>query len=126
MLSRKADRKSEGFKKKKESKKEEVEPSVPEEGFNSLVVLTKVQDEPQEDGAAAPAEKKNKVPQNHKEQKDLRVKRKLSSNPSFVIISGLKKLWEEGRQKTCTTERRGKIVKEMLVELEGKMREVRR
>ena len=69
-------------------------------------------------------ESKKKIPQNHKEQEELRIQRKVSANPSFSLITDLKKLWEEGRTKQASVDRRKVIVKEMLALTIGNLREV--
>ena len=49
---------------------------------------------------------KQPVPQNHKEQEELRKKRKISANPAFTLLTSLKVLWEEGRVKQTTKVRK--------------------
>ena len=52
------------------------------------------------------------------------MQRKQSSNPGFAILTSLKQMWEEGRQRTCSQENRDRIVKDMLAAVDGKFREV--
>lgn len=66
-----------------------------------------------------------KIAHDHKEQRALRHERKVASNPSFGLVVDLKQLWEAGRKKDCTTQRRTEIVKEMISQLSGKFREAR-
>ena len=67
---------------------------------------------------------KNPVPQSHKEQKELKMKRKEEENPNHALVVKLKELWEGLRVKAGTAEMRAKTVDEILELIDGKAKEV--
>lgn len=69
-------------------------------------------------------DKKPAVPQSHKEQKELRTKRKEEDNPNHSLVVRMKELWEQLRQKKGTEATRAEAVEEICALVHGKAKEV--
>ena len=69
-------------------------------------------------------ERKNKVPQSHREQRELRQARRAEGNPNHELVIKLKEKWEVVRQKSTPKEQRHAVIGEILALTEGKDREI--
>ena len=72
------------------------------------------------------AQTEKEIAHNHKEQKELKEKRKEEKNPNYELMKGVKVMWEKLRN-TATTEKKEQkeLVDTILGQIEGKVKDVR-
>jgi hypothetical protein len=63
------------------------------------------------------------IAHDHREQKALRMKRR-EGNPAYSIITQLKPLWEQARQKELERDKRTPLIDQMMTIIKGKVHEV--
>ena len=73
----------------------------------------------------SPTQTEKEIAHNHKEQKELKEKRKEEKNPNYELMKGVKVMWEKLRN-TATTEKKEQkeLVATILGQIEGKVKDV--
>jgi len=140
----KSDSIKKAFKKKSDKKDKDGDAT---EGDKKKKVFKKKSDKKDKDGDSTEGDKKKKsysadknkkyssakkkskkdaepVPQNHKEQKALKMKRKEEKNPNFEMIKTAKAVWEKARDRNTNDAERKQCVNEMMEAITGKIKDV--
>lgn len=68
--------------------------------------------------------KEKEIAHNHKEQKELKLKRKAEGNPNFTAIQEAKVLWEKARSGECPKKERAEHIAAIIELIKGKVHDV--